>query len=303
MGAYPWTGSKGHPTAADNLQDTAAYQDGRLVFTDAGTLPGAEPHDYAALVGSTRAPDRRRDRRRLPRPAARRRVPGRRRGRAVGLRRRPARQGRGRPAALPRHGRRRRRRETVWIAVAGRTAGRRRPNELDRGAAGPRRPARGQDRRPRRARRALAASTCPATAGCRRPSTGASRTSPTSRRPRRTCRSASSTRARPTPRRSRRSERATFVGAGYPDYPWLFATDGEYTAFASVALGQFEPIKAHLLALRDVSRRAQRPLAARSRTRSSPTARSTSAPTQDPGNTDESVEVPERRRARVALDR
>ena len=48
-------------------------------------------------------------------------------------------------------------------------------------------------------------------------------------------------------------KRATFVGAGYPDYPWLFATDGEYTAFASVALGQFEPIKAHLRALRDVS--------------------------------------------------
>ena len=37
-----------------------------------------------------------------------------------------------------------------------------------------------------------------------------------------------------------------------PDYPWLFATDGEYTAFAAVALGQFETIKAHLLALRDI---------------------------------------------------
>ena len=36
-------------------------------------------------------------------------------------------------------------------------------------------------------------------------------------------------------------DRVTFIGAGYPDYPWLFATDGEYTAFAAVALGQFEP--------------------------------------------------------------
>src|SRR4051794_33732886 len=45
----------------------------------------------------------------------------------------------------------------------------------------------------------------------------------------------------------------TFFGAGYPDYPWLFATDGEYTAFAAVALGQFETAKAHLIALRDVS--------------------------------------------------
>jgi hypothetical protein len=46
---------------------------------------------------------------------------------------------------------------------------------------------------------------------------------------------------------------ARFLGAGFPDYPWLFGTDGEYTAFASVGVGQFEPIKDHLRALRDVS--------------------------------------------------
>ena len=48
-------------------------------------------------------------------------------------------------------------------------------------------------------------------------------------------------------------ERARWVGAGFPDYPWMFATDGEYTAFASVAMGQFEAIKDHLIGLRDVS--------------------------------------------------
>jgi hypothetical protein len=47
--------------------------------------------------------------------------------------------------------------------------------------------------------------------------------------------------------------RARWIAAGFPDYPWLFATDGEYTAFASVAAGQFAPIKDHLKALRDVS--------------------------------------------------
>ncbi|MGH8968671.1 MAG: glycogen debranching protein [Actinomycetes bacterium] len=47
--------------------------------------------------------------------------------------------------------------------------------------------------------------------------------------------------------------RARWLGAGWPDYPWLFGTDGEYTAFASVAMGQFSDIKAHLRALRDVS--------------------------------------------------
>ena len=44
-----------------------------------------------------------------------------------------------------------------------------------------------------------------------------------------------------------------FFGAGFPDYPWLFATDGEFTAFAAVAAGQFDPIADHLKALRDVS--------------------------------------------------
>ena len=48
-------------------------------------------------------------------------------------------------------------------------------------------------------------------------------------------------------------DEARWFGAGFPDYPWLFGTDGEYTAFAAVAAGQFEPVKAHLRSLRDVS--------------------------------------------------
>ncbi len=46
---------------------------------------------------------------------------------------------------------------------------------------------------------------------------------------------------------------ARWIGAGWPDYPWLFATDGEYTAFAAVAAGQFDAIENHLRALRDIS--------------------------------------------------
>jgi hypothetical protein len=46
---------------------------------------------------------------------------------------------------------------------------------------------------------------------------------------------------------------ARWLGAGWPDYPWMFGTDGEYTTFASVAMGQFDDIKAHLRSLRDVS--------------------------------------------------
>jgi hypothetical protein len=39
--------------------------------------------------------------------------------------------------------------------------------------------------------------------------------------------------------------RVRFFGAGFPDYPWLFATDGEFTAFAAVAAGQFDTIADH----------------------------------------------------------
>jgi hypothetical protein len=48
-------------------------------------------------------------------------------------------------------------------------------------------------------------------------------------------------------------DQARWFGAGFPDYPWLFATDGEYTAYAAVAAGQFDTVKTHLRALRDIS--------------------------------------------------
>ncbi|MGQ0839620.1 hypothetical protein [Actinokineospora sp.] len=47
--------------------------------------------------------------------------------------------------------------------------------------------------------------------------------------------------------------KARWLAAGFPDYPWIFATDGEYTAYAAVAAGQFDITKDHLRALRDVS--------------------------------------------------
>jgi len=46
---------------------------------------------------------------------------------------------------------------------------------------------------------------------------------------------------------------ARWIGAGWPDYPWIFGTDGEYTAFAAVASGQFTAIENHLRALQQVS--------------------------------------------------
>ncbi len=46
---------------------------------------------------------------------------------------------------------------------------------------------------------------------------------------------------------------ARWFGAGYPDYPWIFATDGEYTTFAALALGQFETAEAHLRTIKEIS--------------------------------------------------
>ncbi|MDA0173958.1 hypothetical protein OJ998_32955 [Solirubrobacter taibaiensis] len=86
-------------------------------------------------------------------------------------------------------------------------------------------------------------------------------------------------------------DRVTFIGAGYPDYPWLFATDGEYTAYAAVAVGQFEPIKDHLIALQQVSDR----LNAKSGKVAHEIVTDGSVyfgSNTDPGNTDESVKFP-----------
>ena len=65
-------------------------------------------------------------------------------------------------------------------------------------------------------------------------SSGASRTSPTPSRRRATSSCARSTRGKQLPAPPKATmAKARFVGAGFPDYPWLFATDGEFTAFAS----------------------------------------------------------------------
>lgn len=42
-------------------------------------------------------------------------------------------------------------------------------------------------------------------------------------------------------------------GAGYPDYPWFFGTDGAYTTFPLTAVGQWDEAKNHLNTVRYVS--------------------------------------------------
>ena len=42
-------------------------------------------------------------------------------------------------------------------------------------------------------------------------------------------------------------------GAGYPDYPWFFGTDGAYTTFGLSAVGQWDEAKNHLNTIRQIS--------------------------------------------------
>jgi len=42
-------------------------------------------------------------------------------------------------------------------------------------------------------------------------------------------------------------------GAGYPDYPWFFGTDGAYTTFSLSAVGQWQEAKNHIDTIRQIS--------------------------------------------------
>jgi hypothetical protein len=84
---------------------------------------------------------------------------------------------------------------------------------------------------------------------------------------------------------------ARWIGAGWPDYPWIFATDAEYTAFASVAAGQFEPIKAHLRSLRDISEIVNG-RSGKVVHEVTPDGQVYFGANEDPGNTDESAKFP-----------
>jgi glycogen debranching enzyme len=47
---------------------------------------------------------------------------------------------------------------------------------------------------------------------------------------------------------------ATGIGAGFPDYPWYFGTDGAYTAYPLLVSGQWNTIKEHLRTIKTASR-------------------------------------------------
>jgi hypothetical protein len=250
MGAYPW--AKTTPAASGNLPDVATFENNGLTFTDRGTSTGGEPHDYTALVASDRV------------PAAGETGPEHRGPQAgtvckdgdatapSGCDDGPFGQGSGGQLRY-RLTLGSRTAQTVWVAVAG----------SDRGIADAK----------KQLAKALASPQAQFDAKVAERDQLAARSKvdlPGDRKLQEALdwgkqnladltQTATNLRIRYTsqgtafPPPVHNVRQATFIAAGYPDYPWIFATDGEYTAFAAVALGQFEAIKNHLSALREIS--------------------------------------------------
>jgi hypothetical protein len=257
MGQYPWGFSGVTPNASDNIADVGSYDGHDLLFTDDGALPGAPVHHYAALVGTALTPDSGTIGDQFWGPQPGHRCTGTEPGAPAEPK--PSQCddgpfGRGTGGeltytlSLPAGGS-----KTVWLAVAG----------SDRGLSATRQElaaalqdpdgefAAKVDSRQRLAEHTqLSLPNDPLVQNA--VEWGKQNLADLTQ-------SAENLQIRwtnqgkqfPTPMGT--VPKARWVGAGFPDYPWIFGTDAEYTAFASVAVGQFEPIEDHLRALRDIS--------------------------------------------------
>jgi hypothetical protein len=255
MGAYPWGSTT--PNESTNVPDHGAFQDGSLAFTDDGTVGGGVPvHHYAALVASNRTPS-------SGTAAA---TGGNFRGPQPGTvcaandstsepsscDDGPFGKGTGGQldysVSLPAHGS-----TTLWIAAAGSDQGMSDAKAQLAGAiANPDREL--QDKMA--SRNALAQNTVVSLPGDRvlqnAVQWGKQNLADLTQ-------SASNLQIRWTnqgtqyPAALGTVAHAKWFAAGFPDYPWIFSTDGEYTAFPAVAVGQFQTIEDHLTALRQIS--------------------------------------------------
>jgi hypothetical protein len=259
MGAYPWGFDGVTPNASDNLPDAAGYDAARgaLQFTDRGSLrPGVPAHDYSALAGSTMAPVAHAtgDAFRGPQDTDGEIVcPGELKD-PMPSQCKDGPFGRGKGGQLSyRVTVKAGQAEQLWIAVAGSDQGLAESRrELSKLLADPA----GALRAKVAARRALGRRSEVSLPGDTLLQDSIDWGKQNLADLTQTARDlqirwTNQGKQFPPPLGTVRS--ATFFGAGFPDYPWLFATDGEYTNFAAVALGQFETAKAHLRALRDVS--------------------------------------------------
>jgi hypothetical protein len=250
MPAYPWGGST--PSASDDTPDQGAYVNGQLVFTDNGTPPGQAKRDYAAVVAASQAPSGHqlgKDHRGPQDPAVVCPATG-----DAPYRCDESTFGKGTGGQLTyqvslKAGQQR----TLWFAVGGGDDGVRDAKATVASALHDPEQAL---RSVLRDRQQVASHTSVDLPGDRllQQSVEWSKQNLAD-----SVQQARDLRIRPVnagtayPPAKGTVAKARWYGAGFPDYPWLFATDGEYTAFAAVSAGQSDVVKDHLRALRDVS--------------------------------------------------
>jgi hypothetical protein len=257
MGQYPWGFGGITPNASDNLPDRGRYDGRRLVFTDDGALPGAPEHQYAALVGTAVKPDSGEIGEQFWGPQPGHRCTGTELGAPADPKPSqcddgPFGQGTGGrltyslnvPAGAS---------TTVWLGVAG----------SDQGVASARKELTQVLTNPGAqlatkisSRQRLSQMTQLSLPGDplvqdavewgKQNIADLTQTAENLQ-----IRWTNQGKQFPAPLGT--VPTASWIGAGFPDYPWIFGTDAEYTAFAAVSVGQFEAIEDHLRALRDAS--------------------------------------------------
>jgi len=257
MGQYPWGFTGVTPNASDNIPDRGRFDGHDLTFTDNGALPGAPVHHYAAVVGTARTPTSGAIGHQFwgpqpghrctgtepgapaePKPSACDDGPF---GRGTGGELRYS-------LPLPAGGSR-----TIWLAVAG----------SDHGLAAAHHQLALALQHPTAALQAKIAArerlahmtqvSLPGDRLVQRAITWGKQNLAdlTQTAHNLQIRWTDQGKQFPPPLGTVRTVR--WIGAGFPDYPWIFGTDAEYSAFPAVAVGQFRAIKAHLRGLRDIS--------------------------------------------------
>jgi hypothetical protein len=257
MGQYPWGFDGVTPNASDNLPDTGAFDGQSLRFTDDGALPGAPVHHYAALVGTSMKPDSGTIGDQFWGPQPGHRCTGTEPGAPADPKPSvcddgPFGRGTGGQltysVSLPSGGSR-----TVWLAVAG----------SDEGLSSAQSELRQVLRNPDQMLAAKLASraklstqtkvSLPGDLAVQNAIDWGKQNIADLTKQADNLQVRWTNQGKQFPASMGTVPHATFIGAGFPDYPWMFGVDAEYTAFASVSVGQFDAIKGHLRAIRDIS--------------------------------------------------